>query len=49
MAHPIELHWAHGKKATVEPQRKLTAAELITRVHEYHGRAQLPVLSQEVS
>jgi DDE superfamily endonuclease len=41
----IEPHWVHGKKAVVEPARTLTAAELITRVHEYYGCEQLPVLS----
>jgi len=41
----IEPHWVHGKKAIVEPQRKLTAPEVITRVHMYYGCKQLPILS----
>jgi hypothetical protein len=41
----IEPHWVHGKKAIVEPQRKLTAAEVMTRVHTYYGCKQLPLLS----
>ena len=32
----IEPHWMHGKKAIVEPTRKLTAAELTTRVCDYY-------------
>jgi DDE superfamily endonuclease len=41
----IEPHWVHGKKAIVEPQRKLTAAELMARVYTYYGCRQLPILS----
>ena len=41
----IEPHWVHGKKAIVEPQRKLTASEVITRVPMYYGCKQLPILS----
>ena len=33
--NPIEPHWVHGKRAVVEPERKLTAEELINRVCEY--------------
>jgi hypothetical protein len=42
----IEPHWVHGKKAIVEPQRKLAAAELMARVHTYYGCKQFPILSQ---
>jgi DDE superfamily endonuclease len=42
----IEPHWVHGKKAIVEPQRKLTAAEVMARVHTYYGCKQWPLLSQ---
>ena len=41
----IEPYWVHGKKAIVEPQRKLAAAEVISRVHAYYGCKQLPLLS----
>jgi hypothetical protein len=41
----IEPHWVHGKKAIVEPQRKLAAAEVMARVHLYYGCKQLPLLS----
>jgi len=42
----IEPHWVHGKKAIVEPQRKLAAAEVMARVHTYYGCKQFPILSQ---
>lgn len=45
----IEAHWVHGKRAIVEPTRKLSVAELIERVCTYFGCEQLPHLSQEVS
>ena len=35
--NPIEPHWAHGKRAIVEPQRKLTAQEVEERVCDYFG------------
>jgi len=31
----IEPHWMHGKRAVVEPERKLTAKELVGRVCAY--------------
>jgi DDE superfamily endonuclease len=34
--NPIEPKWRHGKRAVVEPARKLTAEELRQRVHEYY-------------
>lgn len=45
----IEPHWLHGKKAIVEPQRKLPAAALMARVHTYCGCQQWPLLSHKVS
>jgi hypothetical protein len=42
----IEPHWMHGKKAVVEPARKLTAAELTTRGCDYYGCELLPHLSK---
>ena len=38
--NPIEPKWVHGKRAVVEPARKLTAAELKQRLCE-HYRCQL--------
>ncbi len=35
--NPIEPKWAHGKKAIVEPDRLLTAAEVRERVRVYYG------------
>lgn len=42
----IEPHWMHGKKAIVEPTRKLSAAELKTRVCDYYGCGLLSHLSK---
>ena len=35
--NPIEPKWVHGKRAVVEPDRKLTADELRQRVADYYG------------
>ena len=35
--NPIEPKWAHGKKAIVEPDRLLSAAEVCDRVYAYYG------------
>lgn len=35
--NPIEPKWLHGKRAIVEPGRKLTPAEVKQRVHDHHG------------
>jgi hypothetical protein len=35
--NPIDPKWLHGKRAIVEPTRKLTAAEVKQRVHEHWG------------
>ena len=42
----IEPRWMHGKRAVVEPERKLTAKELISQVCDYFGCEQLPHLSK---
>jgi hypothetical protein len=42
----IEPHWMHGKRAVVEPTRKLTAQELVGRVCGYYGCEHLPHLSK---
>jgi transposase len=42
----IEPYWVHGKRAVVEPERKLTARELIARICEYYGCKQLRHLSK---
>lgn len=42
----IEPHWMHGKRAVVEPERKLTAQELVGRVCSYYGCEELPHLSK---
>src|SRR5262245_14861337 len=35
--NPIEPKWLHGKRAIVEPDRKLSAAEVKQRVHQHYG------------
>jgi len=42
----IEPHWVHGKRAVAEPGRKLTAAELSSRIRSYYSCKQLPHLSK---
>jgi hypothetical protein len=44
--NPIEPKWAHGKKAIVEPERLLAAAEIRTRVCDYYGCEHLEPLTQ---
>lgn len=44
--NPIEPKWAHGKKAIVEPERLLSAAEIRTRVCDYYGCEHLEPLAQ---
>jgi transposase len=34
--NPIEPKWRHGKRAMVEPQRKLTVEEVRQRVYEHY-------------
>jgi hypothetical protein len=45
----IEPKWVHGKRSIVEPDRKLTAAEVVERVCGYYGCEQLDRLSQQVA
>ena len=35
--NPIEPKWVHGKRAIVEPDRLLSAQEVMDRVHAYYG------------
>jgi len=45
----IEPKWVHGKRAIIEPGRKLTAAEVMERVWGYYGCEQLDRLTQQVA
>jgi transposase len=45
----IEPYWVHGKRAIVEAERKLTAAETIERVCAYFGCEQFPPLAQQLN
>jgi DDE superfamily endonuclease len=45
----IEPKWVHGKRAIIEPERRLTAAEVVERVCEYYCCEQLDRLSQQVA
>ena len=45
--NPIEPKWAHGKKAIVEPERLLAAAEVRARVCDYYGCEHLEPLTQQ--
>ena len=47
--NPIEPKWAHGKKAIVEPERRLTAREVKDRVHDYYGCEQVEPLEQQAA
>ena len=47
--NPIEPHWVHGKRAVVEPERKLSAEELIGRICDYFGCEHFAHLKQNVS
>lgn len=42
----IEPKWVHGKRATVEPSRKLPAEELKTRLCQYYQCEKLPPIAQ---
>jgi hypothetical protein len=35
--NPIEVHWRHGKRQTVEPGRMLTSEEMEARICAYYG------------
>ena len=45
--NPIEPRWLHGKRAIVEPSRKLTGEEVVERVHAYYGCEPLESLAQK--
>jgi hypothetical protein len=46
--NPIEPRWLHSKRAIVEPDRMLTADELIDRVHQHFRCKRLKPLHQHV-
>jgi len=46
--NPIEPRWLHGKRAIVEPDRTLTAHELMDRAHRHLGCEPLKPLNQHV-
>jgi hypothetical protein len=46
--NPIEPKWVHGKRVIVEPERKLTALELKTRVCDYFEFPLLEPLTKQV-
>lgn len=45
---PIEPRWVHGKRAIVEPERPLTAPEVLERVCAYYGCETLAPMTQQV-
>jgi hypothetical protein len=45
----IEPCWTHAKKAIMEPDRKLTAAEITGRVCQHFGSQTLPYLRSQVA
>ena len=45
----IEPKWVHGKRAIIEPERKLTAAEVVERVYGYYGCEPMDPLSHQVA
>ncbi len=47
--NPIEPKWLHGKRAILEPERKLEPAELMERVHDYYGCEQLELLAKKTA
>ena len=47
--NPIEPKWVHGKRAVVEPARKLTGAELKQRLCDHYRCPLLQPLAQQVS
>src|SRR4051794_8395525 len=46
--NPIEPRWLHGKRAIAEPERTLTAHELMDRVHQHFRCEPLEPLHQHV-
>ncbi len=47
--NPIEPRWAHGKRAVVEPERKLTGGELQRRLYDHYRCPLLPPLAQQAA
>jgi hypothetical protein len=47
--NPIEPKWVHGKRAVVEPKRKLGAAELRQRLCDHYQCQLLQPLAQQVA
>jgi hypothetical protein len=45
----IEPKWVHGKRAIVEPDRPLTASEVVDRVCDYYGCERLDRIAQQVA
>lgn len=45
----IEPKWVHGKRAIVEPERKLSASELKERLCEFYQCEMLPPITQDVT
>jgi hypothetical protein len=44
--NPIEPKWVHGKRAIVEPDRKLSAGEVQQRACDYYGCKPQPLLAK---
>ena len=47
--NPIEPRWAHGKRAVVEPERKLAGPELQQRLCTHYRCPLLPPLAQQAA
>jgi hypothetical protein len=47
--NPIEPKWVHGKRAIVEPDRKLSAGEVQQRACDYYGCKLQPLLAKPAS
>jgi hypothetical protein len=47
--NPIEPRWMHGKRAVVEPDRKLTAAELQRRLCDHYRCPLVEPLAQQAA
>jgi hypothetical protein len=45
----IEPYWIHGKRAILEADRKLTAAETIERICAYFDCESFPPLAQQLN
>ncbi len=45
----LEPKWVHGKRAIVDPGRKLSGAEIVERVCDYYGCERLDPISQHLA